>query len=190
MESTVQTFRAELKGPLGLHYAKHHVFPIHSHKQMCSIVDSTTLQSRVSTFAQSVEETKTVPVRYFMVKHFGFSRFSWNPISKVFKMALMAHDGWCESTSSVRLRIGSALDPHLLYLCVCSDERISGDAWAYPKFALSLWGCAAPNWLVSYRCCSSPTQLGQQTACAFSTSFFLYVHRMPTTVSRLACTRT
>jgi hypothetical protein len=95
-----------------------------------------------------------------------------------FKMALMAHDGWWESRSSVRLRIGFALDSrwirifvHLLYLCVCSDEPISGDAWAYPKFALSLWGCAAPNWLVSYRCCSSPTQLGQQTACAFSISF-------------------
>jgi hypothetical protein len=36
----------------------YHVLPIHSHKQMCSIVDSTTLQFRVSTFAQSVEETK------------------------------------------------------------------------------------------------------------------------------------
>ncbi len=121
-----------------------------------------------------LKKLKTVPVRYFMVKHFGFSRFSWNPNSKILKWRW-----WRMMDDANRDRLSAyGLDSHwirifvhLLHLCVCSDERISGDAWAYPKFALSLWGCAAPNWLVSYRCCSSPTQLGQQTACAFSISF-------------------
>jgi non-ribosomal peptide synthetase component F len=123
VESTIQTFRAELKGPLGLHYAKHHVFPIHSHKQMCSIVDSTTLQFRVSNFAQSGEETKIVPVRYFMVKHSGFSRFSWNPISKVLKWRW-----WRTMDDANRHRLSAyGLDSHWIRICcICACAVTSG----------------------------------------------------------------
>jgi hypothetical protein len=112
-----------------------------------------------------------------------------------FKMALMAHDGWCVSRSSVRLRIGFALDSHIcaFVVFVCVQWR------ADIRWCMSL----SEICIIFVRVCS--TQLVGLLSLLFFTHTtrttnrvrildlvlpFLYVHRMPTTVSRLACTRT
>jgi hypothetical protein len=169
VESTIETFRAE-RVHLGFTMLNTMYFQSILTNKCAQLSTQQLCNLGFRLLLNQFKKLKTVPVRYFMEKHFGFSRFPWNPISKILKWRW-----WRMMDDAIRDRLSAyGLDSHWIRICcICVCAVTSGYPVMHELIRNLHYLCEGEQHPIGWSLIAVVLHPHNEkkTACAFSISF-------------------